>query len=185
MNWRKNSFPAVLILSLIIMLAGCTKENNAINASQSSWVSNIKASDTVTAKVSFTVMDSKLQPIQGVKILIINGDGEVIDSITSDDKGKAEKKLTVPIDKRYFWADPNDIGTRGTVTVIAFKEGYRETVLFEVPVSEGDTIQPFYIKPIIPGERNEPDVQLGNNHHLEILSLVDKYAQYLKNGELK
>ncbi|SPF45380.1 conserved hypothetical protein [Candidatus Desulfosporosinus infrequens] len=33
---------------------------------------------------------------------------------------------------------------------------------------------------IIPGERNEPDVQLGNNHHLEILSLVDKYAQYLK-----
>jgi hypothetical protein len=23
------------------------------------------------------------------------------------------------------------------------------------------------MKPIIPGERNEPDVQLGNNHHLE------------------
>lgn len=180
MNWRKNSFPEVLILSLIIMLAGCSKENKALDANQPTSSNNIKASNTVTANVSFTVMGPKLKPIQGVKIPIINRDGEVIGSITSDEKGKAEKKLTVLIDKRYFWADPNDLGARGTVTVIAFKDGYRQTVLFEVPVSEGDTIQPFYMKPIIPGERNEPDVQLGNNHHLEILSLVDKYAQYLK-----
>ncbi|AFM41060.1 hypothetical protein Desaci_2089 [Desulfosporosinus acidiphilus SJ4] len=182
MKLTKNTVPAILIFSLIILLVGCNKENKSINlnASQTTSVNIIKASNTITAKVSFNVMDSKLQPIQGVKIMIINGEGEVIDSITSDDKGKAEKKLTVPIDKRYFWADPNDLGTRGTVTAIAFKEGYRETVLFEVPVSEGDTVQPFYMSPIIPGERNEPDVQLGNNHHLEILSLVDKYAQYLK-----
>lgn len=162
------------------MLAGCTKENKVLNANQSTSSDNIKASNTVTANVSFSVMDSKSKPIQGVKILIINGDGEVIDSITSDENGKAVKKLTVPIDKRYIWADPNDLGTRGTVTVIAFKEGYRETVLFEVPVSAGSAGQPFYLNPIIPGKRNEPDVQLGNNHHLEILSLVDKYAQYLK-----
>jgi len=103
-------------------------------------------------------MNSKLQPIAGVKILIINGDGEVIDAISCDENGKAQKKLIVPIDKRYYWVDPNDLGTRGTVTVIAFKEGYRETVLFEVPVSAGSAGQPFYMNPIIPVERNEPDV---------------------------
>lgn len=180
MNWRKNSIPAILIFGLIMLIAGCTKENKVLNDKQTTSVSNIKASNTATANVSFTAMDSKLQPIQGVKILIINGDGEVIDSITSDENGKAEKKLSVPIDKKYFWADPNDLGTRGTVTVIAFKEGYRETVLFEAPVSPASAGQPLYMNAIIPGERNEPDVQLGNNHHLEILSLVDKYAQYLK-----
>jgi hypothetical protein len=50
-----------------------------------------------------------------VKIQIINEGGEVIGSITSDEKGRAEKNLTVPIDKRYFWADPNDIGTRAVM----------------------------------------------------------------------
>jgi len=63
MNWRKNSVPAILIFSLIILLAGCSKENKAVDANQGTSLNNIKASDTVTANVSFTVMDSKSQPI--------------------------------------------------------------------------------------------------------------------------
>jgi hypothetical protein len=34
------------------------------------------------------------------------------------------------------------------------------------------------MEPIVLGERNEPYVQLGSNHHLEILALVGKYAKY-------
>ncbi|EGW41087.1 hypothetical protein DOT_0974 [Desulfosporosinus sp. OT] len=37
--------------------------------------------------------------------------------------------------------------------------------------------------PIVSGERNEPDVQLGSNHHLEIISLVEKYESILNNGQ--
>jgi hypothetical protein len=66
---------------------------------------------------------------------------------------------------------------------IAFKEGYRQTVLFEVPISEATPAQPFLMEPIVAGERNEPDVQLGNNHHLEIFSLVEKYAAILNSGQ--
>jgi len=33
---------------------------------------------------------------------------------------------------------------------------------------------------IDPESRNEPSVRLGNNHHLEIFSLVEKYASYAK-----
>lgn len=106
--------------------------------------------------------------------------GDVIDVETSDKNGWAQKKLTVQIDKRYYWIDPNQVEPRGTVTVIAFKEGYREQVLFEVPVSPSGSFQEIYLTPVIPGQRNESDVQLGSSHHLEIISLVDKYSKYLK-----
>ena len=53
--------------------------------------------------------------------------------------------------------------------------GYRDLVLLETPVSEGSAAQPFYMEPAFPDERNEPIVQPGNNHRLEIISIVDKY----------
>lgn len=76
--------------------------------------------------------------------------------------------------------DPNEIEPRGTVTAIAFKEGYREQVLLEVPVNPAGSLQELYLNPIVAGERNEPDVQPGSSHHLEILSLVEKYSKYFK-----
>mgnify|MGYP006877967303 FL=1 len=78
------------------------------------------------------------------------------------------QELTVPADPRYPMA-------RGTVTVIAYKEGYRDLVMPETPVSEGSAAQPLHLVPVVPDERNEPIVQLGNNHRLEIISMVDKY----------
>jgi len=33
------------------------------------------------------------------------------------------------------------------------------------------------MNPIIEGQRNEPNVFLGNSHHLEIISLVNKYGK--------
>ena len=62
------------------------------------------------------------------------------------------------------------------MTVIATKEGYRDAVILETPISNGSAAQPFEMERIVPEERNEPTVQLGNNHRLEIISLVDKYV---------
>lgn len=175
----------IIMTSLLMFtLISCSYENkkqikqNDISNNKAA-VNEISGKNTVTADVIFRAMDSNSKPLPGVKMLIINGNGEVIDTETSDNNGEAEKKLTVSIDKRYECTGQNKMEPRGTVTVIAFKEGYCKTVLFEVPVSPASAAQPFYMTPEVAGQRNEPVVQLGNNHHLEILSLVDKYSQYL------
>ncbi|HHY38990.1 MAG TPA: hypothetical protein GX507_08720 [Clostridia bacterium] len=130
---------------------------------------------TVTAEVTFRAFDGST-PLSGVLILLIGPDGEIVDRLTTDEDGGAAKSITV--DPKYLRQDPEgDLGLRGTVTALAFKEGYRETVLFEVPVSAGSAAQPFFMEPLVSGERNEPVVGLGNNHHLEVLSLVKKYAE--------
>lgn len=61
-----------------------------------------------------------------------------------------------------------------------FKEGYCEQVVFEVSVSSAEVGTSVYLNPVAADKRNEPVVQLGNNHHLEIISLVEKYKQCLK-----
>ncbi|WP_407310638.1 hypothetical protein [Desulfosporosinus sp. SB140] len=56
MKWRKNTVPAILIFSLIILLVGCNKENKSLtlNANQTTSSSNnIKASETATAISKF------------------------------------------------------------------------------------------------------------------------------------
>lgn len=81
------------------------------------------------------VMDPKSAPLSDVRIVIINMNGDVIDVETTNKDGQANKTLTVPIDKRYYITEGDNLGPRGTVTAIAYKEGYREQVLLEVPVS--------------------------------------------------
>lgn len=40
------------------------------------------------------------------------------------------------------------------------------------------------MKPMVSGGRNEPDEQLGNNHHIETCILAEKYSRYAgKNVE--
>jgi hypothetical protein len=131
---------------------------------------------TVTTEMTFRVFDGST-PIPGVFVLLIGQDGEIVDTLTTDEYGEAIKPVTAPIDPKYFRQDSDDLSPRGTVTLLALKEGYRETVLFEVPVSAGSAAQPFYMEPLVSGERNEPVASLGNNHRLEVISLVNKYAE--------
>lgn len=137
----------------------------------------------VSASIRFVSYDrnSGLE-IQGVILIVINRDGEVIDILTTDKNGQAEKKISAPLDRRYLTLDSYDSLRRGTVTVIAYKKGYCETVLFEVPVNPDDSSQPFSMNPVAFGQRNEPVMHLAVNHHLAIGELVDKYRQYLEGN---
>lgn len=165
-----------LFLILVFFLEGCNKTKN-----QGADKDVSPKTATVTTNVIFrSITPSPLHtPISGVTILVVGTEGEVIEKLVTNGQGEVQKSITIPIDKQFLVED-TILPPRGTVTVIAFKEGYRETVLFETGISDGNSTQPVSMYPIVPGERNEPNVELGNNHHLEILSLVDKYAKFSK-----
>ena len=169
------------IFAVTLILTGCTK-----TVDETGQKDNAVLSETVTANVVFRVsanntsISKPASPLPGVSILLIGTDGKVIDKLVTNEQGEVQKDITVPIDQKYLNDSPGALPPRGTVTAIAFKEGYRQTVLYEVPID--GTAQPFVMEPIVAGERNEPDVQLGNNHHLAVLSLVEKYKALLNSG---
>jgi hypothetical protein len=174
-DYMKKIIKAILLLSLLLIL--CSFEyNENLNLL-------IENSNTITNNLHFVVFDrNSKQTIEGVKLIVINKDGEVISILTTDKKGEVEKKVTVSLDKRYYSQDENKSVKRGTVTVLAFKKGYCDVVLFEVPVTSFTSYQPFAMSPVVSGQRNEPEVFIGNIHHLEIGSLVDKYREYLNQN---
>lgn len=164
----------IKVVSLFLITVSCFYCSRIIFATSTK---HTKANNTVTFNIPFKVMTSTT-PLSGAKVIIIDINGNVIGTATTDKDGYVLKKLTVPIDKRYYWLDPNKIEPRGTVTAIAVKKGYHKSVLFEVPVSAAGSTQLINLYPDTAGERNEADVQYGNTHHLEVASLVDKYSKY-------
>lgn len=177
----KLKFLLLSIFAIILILTGCTKTVDETSNKENSVIS-----ETVTANIDFrvsannSIISKPASPLSGVSILLIGTDGKIIDKLVTNEQGEVQKDITVPIDHKYFDESPGALPPRGTVTAIAFKEGYRQKVLYEVPID--GTAQPFLMEPIVDGERNEPNVQLGNNHHLEIISLVKKYESTLNSG---
>jgi len=164
----KNVIIAIIVPFLTIILCSFSYQNLSLREAP------------VNNNIDFVAFDRNSgEKLQNVKLIVINNDGKIIDILATDKNGKAEKKISAPIDRRYFVPNSYESVKRGTVTVVAYKDGYCETVLFEVPVSINDTYQPFSMDPVVSGQRNEPVVQIGTNHHLEIASLVEKYRQYL------
>lgn len=136
--------------------------------------------NTITNDLSFVVNDrNSKQPIEGVRLVVINIDGDIIDILTTDSKGQVKRKISTNLDKRFYIPDSFEPMERGTVTVIAYKKGYCEVVLLDVPVYPFTSYQPFSMSQVISGQRNEPETYLGNIHHLDIGTLVDKYRKYL------
>ena len=170
------------ILIVVVLLIGCAKSLDEKSNE------NPVIPETVTANLNFKVFadnsstSNSSSPLPGVSILVVGTDGSVIDKLISNEQGEAQKDITVSVDHKYLYNNSNTILPRGTITAIAFKEGYRQTVLFEVPVSEEGSVQSFLMNPVISGERNKPDAQLGNNHRLNIISLVKKYQEILNNN---
>lgn len=179
---RKSLLLFIFAITLIILI-GCTKTFYGTSNKENSVIP-----EKVTVNIDFKVSanNSKTSkpasPLSGVSILLIATDGQVIDKLVTNEQGEAQKDITVVVDHKYPDKPSNMTAPRGTVTAIAFKEGYRQKVLFEVPISKERSAQSFLMEPIITSERNEPDVQLGDNHHLEIISLVEKYEAILNNG---
>lgn len=167
-------FPFLIVLLCSFSYQGsAVKEKSYENTKMKHYIIGINT--TVSASLRFKIIDQfTKQEIEGVKLVVINKDGEVIDTLLTDKNGQAEKTISAPLDKKYFSQELNPM-QRGTVTLIAYKDGYRETVLFEVPVNPNDTYQPFSMYPVVSGQRNEPVVRIAEIHHLTIIELVDKY----------
>jgi hypothetical protein len=133
----------------------------------------------IEKEILFKTTDIENQAIEGVTLIVLGYDGNIIDTIITDKNGEIKKVIKVDRDKRYPNTGDEGYSSRGTVTVIAFKDGYKESILFEAAISDGTTVQNIIMEPLIDGQRNEPVVSLGYNHHLEVLSLVDKYAKII------
>lgn len=112
--------------------------------------------------------------------MVVDYNGKVVGKVVTSRRGEGIKRLTVPVDKRYLW-EGSHLDPRGTVTAIAFKDGYKPLVIYEVPVINGNP-QSVGMEPLSEKERNEPVAKLGDNHRLEVNSLVDKYAPYHKQN---
>lgn len=124
------------------------------------------------ASLSLTVSDEDSKPLAGAKIVIINENGDVIGILTSDKNGHAEKKLTVPVDRRYF----DFVASRGTVTAIAYKKGYRSAVIFQIPVNSS-SMQPFFMN-LNSSNTDNSDTVLGMNLDNDLNSLAAKYMPH-------
>ncbi len=154
--------------------SGCGSVNKNITADASDKEMEI------TGKVYFNVFNENIKPLTDADILLINSNGIYIDTLNTDEKGEAQREITVPIDKRYGIGKENGSNLRGTITAIIKKTDYIDKLLFEVPVSDAGAVQVVNMHPVIEGSKNEPEVMLGYNRQNEIMQLVDKYKEFFK-----
>ncbi len=170
-----------LVFLTFVLLNGCSFNTKPLD--------NIPKDGKIESQIIFRafsdidssppVVKESSQPLAGVKIVLIGQDGKVLDVLQTKEDGEVQGQLSVPFDKKYYSTNNKDFELRGTITAIAYKKGFREVVLLEVPVNSY-SVQPFYMEPQLPNERNEARAELGNNHRLDILELVDKYSSFAK-----
>lgn len=161
-------FWVLLIIILNVLIGGC--------------VSSPPEEETIGSQITFRAFRQHgdvENALSGVKIVVIDQSGEVLRVLETPENGEVQGEFTVTTDKKYAGTKNSEFELRGTVTVIAFKEGFREVVLFEVPINSY-SIQSIYMEPESSTERNEPRSELGNNHRLDILELVETYSSYAK-----
>jgi hypothetical protein len=130
-----------------------------------------------TGKVEFRVYspsDKSEKKVPKAHVILIGSDGSVVKVGTTNAEGNFIATIPALPDPRFSETRPLD-----TTTAIVSAAGYRETVLFEVPVGRL-TVQPVPIYPVTPGKRNEPISLLGNLNRHDVLGMVDKYMRLEK-----
>jgi hypothetical protein len=130
----------------------------------------------LTMEVSTTVKPSEQTgtPIKGARLIVINSLGEIIANVLTDSKGKARVAITIPKDFRF--PEKN----MGEVTVMAFANGYNESLNFSVPINEFNDNRArvhFSLWEIDPKRRNEPGYINGSYHRFTVFKMLDYYAQ--------
>jgi hypothetical protein len=126
---------------------------------------------TISATVQFRVVSATdFSTLRGARVIVVGPDGRVLRTGLTDANGQWSVPLTVPLDPRF--------GDIGIVTAICVANGHNENVVFEVPVKQG-TVQPITLYPIRPKLRNEAFASLGQLHHLDVIDIVNRYAQEL------
>ena len=124
--------------------------------------------NVIENEIQFRTHDSNYKPIPDVTIILVGSNGKLIDSLKSNDNGIARKKIKAAIDERFRSKFGVNSVPRITISAIALKKGYRETVLFEASFTRIETNQNIQMFPIVEGERNEPMVLKGNIHHMKV-----------------
>ncbi len=126
---------------------------------------------TTTATVQFRVVSAEdYRALPGARVIVVSEDGRLLASGLTNAQGIWSSSLTVPLDSRF-----QDLGI---VTAIGIANGHNENVVFEVPIKQG-TVQPITLYPIRPKLRNEASASLGQLHHLDVIHIVNRYAQML------
>jgi hypothetical protein len=167
----KKILPIAFLIT--VFLAGFSLSNYITKSSE------MDQKNSVEMEIKVFVKSINNEAIEGVELVLIGYDGEIIDILKTDSKGEVIENISIELDSRYSNTVDEALAARGTLTIVAFKEGYRETVLFEAGISKGSYFQSIIMNPIVEGERNEPDLYLGNSHHLEVISFVNKYARQI------
>jgi len=128
MNIKRLILMAIL---LMLSISGCSKPQVVNNLPP---VPN--KNNEIEVEMKFSTYNPKGVGIEGTELILVGYDGGVIDTLQTDINGEIIKKITVPEDERYSNSVDDGLTPRGTITVIAFKEGYKESVLFEAGVSK-------------------------------------------------
>ncbi|UOF90451.1 carboxypeptidase-like regulatory domain-containing protein [Fodinisporobacter ferrooxydans] len=134
-----------------------------------------------TAKLKVTVIDGRTrQPLPNAEIVLT----ETEQRFKTDAKGETNW-IDAPIirDERFR---PMVAQLHGQLTLIAYKNGYRDTIYFNVRVHDGvESRVTMWMYQIAPGEdrRIEPLAYETPYHHLWLVQLADKFRSSTQPGE--
>ncbi|PWI57793.1 hypothetical protein [Sulfoacidibacillus thermotolerans] len=134
----------------------------------------LKISSGGAVTVEFRVANVQMKKIEGARVTVVDNRGKIIETGLTNREGVWDARIATPTDRRFA-----PVRKMGTVTALLFADGYNETIVFDVPVEQGQ-IQPVTLNPIVPNQRNEPHAELGAIHRLTIIGLINHYAEMQK-----
>jgi len=111
------------------------------------------------------------EPLQGAQIVI----PEINKTFTTNSQGQTERiQVPILVDEHFSSLHPK---SWGEITLIVYKEGYNEYVLFHTHVWENQTRQgpKILLFPKEKSQANEPIFIVEGPHRLWVNSLVEKY----------
>lgn len=151
-----------MIVSVLVFCAICVV---GVSQTHEAFAQQRVITDTVQFRV---VSATDFGSLSGARVIVVAKDGRLLKTGLTNPQGIWSTSLTVLLDPRF-----KDIGI---VTAICVANGHNENVVFEVPVKQG-TVQLITLYPIKPRLQNEASATLGQLHHLDVIDIVNKYAQ--------
>ncbi|MFM1653893.1 hypothetical protein ACI7RC_17565 [Brevibacillus sp. B_LB10_24] len=168
LNYGSNVKGAAIIIRLNSLY--CILAIYLLFAADNVVFAEIPTDSTVTSTVEFRVLGPGVM-VPNTRILIVDNKGHLISSGLTDKNGIWKVLLTVDIDPRFSMVEK-----MGTVTAISIANGYKEDIIFDVPVRK-DAVQIVSLSPLVKNTRNEPTYSLGMLHRLTVFPLIDIYAK--------
>lgn len=116
-------------------------------------------------------------PINKARFIVIDQDGEILNTGLSNSKGEWMVPIKVERDMRF------PTKHMGTITLVTIAKGFNENIIFNVSVNEhGENNGGIVVSlnPIKPNHRNEPTILNAENiHRLTVFETLDYFANIL------